>query len=198
MKHNTETLFESFLNGCPHAFEELMTAMIPTIFRFFVRMGADSHDAEDLSQEFFTRLHNSAHTFRRGSSFRPWAWEIARNIHFRHHNRQQKKNIIYLRDWMAASLTEPLADSPSDPEFLVDSRLQITSLMGCLSQEKRIVFELRHFQGLPFSDIAETLDIPEGTVKSRMFNALRDLRRHLLDSESDKGGSADAQQRRDQ
>lgn len=184
MKQEFETHFLDHLQGCPLSFETLTRAMAPSVYRFFRRMGAQAIDAEDLSQEFFARLHRSASTFRRGAAFRPWAWEIARNIYFRHRARQVNRNVIYLRDWMTSQLAEPQAGSSSNPEEIMDSRLSLESLLGTLSQEKRIVLELKHFQGLKFREIAEILSIPEGTVKTRLFHALKELKAHM-DSRKD-------------
>jgi len=163
MRQQAQKFYIEYLDGDPDSFAELVRLLTPRFYRMFRHLGADALDAEDQCQEFFLALYRSGASFSRERDFMPWAYAIARNIYLKDIERSQKIKIVPLFEWIA------VRDGRSD-----ESGIEV--ILSNISKEKRIVFELKHFQGLRFHEIAEVLDIPEGTVKSRMFAALTELR----------------------
>ncbi len=167
MKEKAKKLYLGYIGGEPGDFEELVRLITPRFYRMFRHLGADVADAEDLCQQFFLDIHRFNHNYSRERDFMPWAYAVARNIYFKEYDRASRVKIIPLHAWIAAK------EKPMDDENTV------TALLSKLSDEKRIVFELKHFQDLKFNEIAEILKIPAGTVKSRMFAAVSELRQIL-------------------
>ncbi len=164
MREEANGLYLNFINGRHEAFATLVALITPRFYRLFRHLGADSADAEDFCQEFFMAIYRAGGTFSKERDFMPWAYAIARNIFLKESQRAARVKIIPLFEWIAAK-------NGHDSD-----RIDITRLLAKLSKEKREVFELKHFGGLKFSEIAEILKIPEGTVKSRMFAAVCELK----------------------
>lgn len=164
MKEKAKKLYLGYMDGSACDFDELVRLITPRFYRMFRHLGADATDAEDLCQQFFLDIHRFIHNYSRERDFMPWAYAVARNIFFKEYDRANRVKIIPLHSWIAAK------EKPLDEENT------IAAMLSKLSDEKRIVFELKHFQDLKFNEIAEILKIPAGTVKSRMFAAVSELR----------------------
>ncbi|MDD5091022.1 MAG: RNA polymerase sigma factor [Candidatus Wallbacteria bacterium] len=168
MEENAKKLLLDFTQGDRQAFAGLVRLIFGRFFRMFYHMGADRMAAEDLCQEFFLAIYRGAPTFRPESRFFPWAYSIARNIYSQHAGRASSVKVVPIHPGIPAGMGFDFSDEFGVPE-----------LLSRLSEEKRMVFELKHFQELKFSEIAELLGVPEGTVKSRMFAAIREIREIL-------------------
>ncbi len=165
MNKEAHDLYLNFINGSQNAFTALIKLLTPRFYRLFRHLGADAGDAEDLCQEFFMTIYRAGGSFSQERDFMPWAYAIARNIYLKEAGRAAKVKIIPLFEWIAAKNTHD-----------EDENIDISRLLAKLSNEKREVFELKHFGGLKFDQIAQILKIPAGTAKSRMFAAVSDLK----------------------
>ena len=131
--------------------------------------------AEDAVQEAFLRLWRNAHRFRpeRGS-FTTWFGRVVRNLCI---------DMLRQRDPLNRATTiadmENLLASDETPETLTLDRLVVREAFLRLPGEQSQVLEMAYFQGLTHREIAESLQIPEGTVKSRMRLGIEKLRRYL-------------------
>jgi RNA polymerase sigma-70 factor (ECF subfamily) len=130
-------------------------------------------DAEDLAQEVFVRAWKSLRTFRGDSAFRTWLHRVAINVARTHHVNRGK----LLR------LFRPASPHEGDPEDIVegiDTRLARRDLveraLATLPRDLREVITLRDLQGLDYKEIAQALDVPIGTIESRIFRARQRLR----------------------
>jgi RNA polymerase sigma factor (sigma-70 family) len=137
-----------------------------------------AEDAEDLVQEIFCKVLASAEI---PDSFRAWLYRIARNAclnALRSRGRRRDARVL-------PSDSQVAADTTGDLSRLVKAELRsrIGHLLGALPTEQRETLRLRYVEGLSRAEIAYVLDIPEPTVKSRLFEGLRKLREHtsLLD-----------------
>lgn len=165
MNKEAHDLYSNFINGSQKAFTTLIKLLTPRFYRLFRHLGADAGDAEDLCQEFFMAIYRAGGSFSQERDFMPWAYAIARNIYLKEAGRAAKVKIIPLFEWIAAKNAHN-----------EDENIDISRLLAKLSNEKREVFELKHFGGLKFDQIAQILKIPAGTAKSRMFAAVSDLK----------------------
>ncbi len=170
--------------GDPRLFEEFVRVEAPTFIHFFERIGADSGQAEDLTQEVFLRLYRSADDYERRDKFAAYALRVARNAWIDSGRRSAARPAGNLRGATNdAELDVERADANSAPidhglETGEESRRAIEALK-LLPDGQRMVFELAVLQERPYPEIAELLGIPIGTVKSRVFNAVRRLREML-------------------
>jgi RNA polymerase sigma-70 factor (ECF subfamily) len=165
------------------AFAALVDRWERPIWRLCARMTGGSHRAEDLKQEVFSRLFEHRHHFRQGARLSTWLWRIAVNLCRDELRGVQRRDEEPLEADTALDTTRPELAAPEDPPDLAlatreESELVRQGLMQ-LPEIYRTVLVLRHYEGLKLREIAEVLDVPEGTVNSRMAEALVRLTRLL-------------------
>lgn len=157
------------------ALTELHARYAQKVFGYFYRMFAgDSDKAQDFVQDLFLRILEKHHQFDPTKKFYTWMFTIACNMcktEFRHANRTQ----VYEADSSVFSGTDWTDDHHTRELF--DKQLQ-QAVLG-LDEVHRTVFVLRYFNHMPLSEIAEILEIPLGTVKSRLFNATAKMAKEL-------------------
>lgn len=148
------------------------------------RQTGDAHLAQDLTQDVFTRVYAHRKDYRGSGRFSTFIWRIALNACYDEHRRRQRhrqESLTHDKGEFWADGME-LADSEPPPDEALTKREDVNQLRQALmrlSQSRRAVVILRHYEGLKFREIAEVLDIAEGTVKSRMAQALNELRRYM-------------------
>lgn len=142
------------------------------VYRLMVRM-VGLQDAEDLTQQVFVQLFRRIGQFAGHSKFETWLYRLAMNESLQHLRR--------IRRWDFQPLTfEPQSDTKLEQER--DEQTEILELaLKRLNPELRAIFILREIEELSYRDIAQTIDIPEGTVGSRLNRARRELQQHLLE-----------------
>ncbi len=150
------------------------------LLNFFRRLGAHHHRAEDLVQETFLRLYQWRLRYRPSARFATFLFTLARHV-WVDDLRKQKRTVRTVTEEgrLPAIATKGQGSA-------VERRLDIQAALQRLSEKLRSVVVLNVYHGLNYREIGEVLEIPEGTVKSRMFQALRQLRPHLaLDDAED-------------
>jgi len=169
--------------GESEPFEAFVLSETTTFLAFFLRLGADRSEAEDLVQDVFVKLFRHAATYRQEERFAAFAFRIARNAWI--DRTRRKRRAPPLRDERSLDgngpESEPIWPGSGPAVELVrgEDALRLRAALSDLPEAQRLVFELGVLQELPYGDIAEILDIPVGTVKSRMFHAVRKLREAL-------------------
>jgi len=168
--------------GDRRPFEAFVAAETPTFLAFFQRLGAGRAQAEDLVQDLFLKLFRHAETYEPQGRFRAFAFRVARNAWIDGTRREAGRRES--PEGEAAVLDHEPQDSgaaehPADAFAAREEAERARAALSSLSESHRMVFELGALQELPYSEIAATLGIPEGTVKSRMFHAVRRLREAL-------------------
>jgi RNA polymerase sigma-70 factor (ECF subfamily) len=166
-------------------FEEFVRAESSGLIGFFLRLGADPLEAEDLAQDVFLKLFRGASAYEPRSRFSSFVLRVARNAWIdRRRRRAARVSAVSLDDESgspnatANAVVDPRAASPSELEADEDRR-RLEVALRQLPEAHATVLELALGQSLPYSEIASLLEIPVGTVKSRVFNALRKLRELL-------------------
>jgi RNA polymerase sigma-70 factor (ECF subfamily) len=166
------------------AFEMMMKRYQQPIFGFILRQVGDRGKAEDLFQETFLRIYHRIDTCKKPDSLRPWAFAIASNLCRNETRRQQVRQGEQPHERMNGH-----AGPGPDPEgsaMAAETRRKIERALQELPDAQREVFILYHYTRLSYDEIAEALEVPVGTVKSRMNAALTRLRDLL--AELRKGG----------
>jgi RNA polymerase sigma-70 factor (ECF subfamily) len=160
---------------------------------FFRRLGAGLHQAEDLTQEVFLKLYHHAPRYRAEKRLQSFCLQVAKNVWIDQGRRRgARPRLRAVEDLGEAAAAEARGGTPGpsrsgvDPleaASSVESRERLQRALSDLPDHHRMVFELGMMQELPYAEVAELLDIPIGTVKSRMFHALRKLREALGEEE---------------
>ncbi len=183
-----EELMDGVAGGEALAFDQLLERHGKPLFNFFLRQVGNVTEAEDLVQTTFVRILQAAPSFDPAQKFTTWAYRIAHNLCVDFFRRQQHRRAVSLdeplTDDESLTLGDLMADDAPAPGLrFEDNQLQaaIRRAVTTLPVEQRAVVVLCHFEGRSYPEIAETLDIPVGTVKSRMHNAMRRLRDQLQD-----------------
>ena len=162
-------------DGDERAFAELVRRFGKKLLNFFIRSGVQ-YDAEDLVQQTFLRLYRYRDRYTRRAKVSTFLFILARQVWI--DELRKRKPRERLADEFAGEVAQDVAPSAAD-EVAGAGSVDLAAALAKLPEGMRQVVELGVYQDLPYSEIAEILGIPEGTVKSRMFNALAQLRNLL-------------------
>ena len=165
--------------GDPRAFEEFLDSYGARV-QYLVRRTVENHtDAEDLTQEIFVHLYRNIGSYRGEAALATWVYRVALNQCAKHAQKRQPHNVA-----LEEQNEQATADWRSDPEqSAVKGELseQVHEALERLSPLHKEVVVLHELYGLTYQECAQTLEVPIGTVKSRLFNAIRRLRDSLSD-----------------
>ena len=162
-------------DGDDRAFEALVSRHQRPLMNFFRRLGVNNNDAEDLAQQTFIKIYRNKGTYRPSAKFTTWLYLVARQIRIDEIRAAARREKIRLA--VKAEVEAEEAMPRHAPQFGLRDDLQ--SALDRLDEAHRAVVVLGMVQELPYQEVAEILGIPVGTVKSRMFNALKQLREYL-------------------
>ncbi len=169
---NSQRIARIAQRGDKSAFAELFSFYAPRIKGFFMRSGMSAGQAEELAQETLLMVWRKAALFDPAkSSASTWIFTIARNLRIDAIRREHYPAQYLLEDHNPEQ--EP---SPSDGLLKAESEQRIRTAMTSLSPEQVDVLHLHYFDDKPHSEIARVLDLPLGTVKSRLRLAMQRLR----------------------
>lgn len=158
--------------GDVDAFEELVEGYRVPVWRFLTHLVADRALAEDLTQETFLRMHRSLDGFEGRSKFSTWVFSIARNLGIDALRRRERRNLLPVR------IGRPPTDTPSPEDGVA-----MFSVVAELDASIRECLLLVEVLGLTYREVGDVVGIPEGTAKSRVFRARRDLAARWAESE---------------
>jgi len=188
---NERTLVAEAQAGNRAAFEELVHRYDRDVLRLALNLMKRPEDARDVYQEAFLKVYRNLHRFRFECSFYTWLYRIVTNVCLDHLRRRQARPEDQAPEINSGNHEEGITDfferqrerRPTlDPErqlFGKEIQARITSAMERLSPRERIVFELKHYQGLKLRAIGDALGTTEETVKNSLFRATRKLRSQL-------------------
>ena len=167
------TLVRHAANGDAAAWEPLVLAHQEAVFRLSYLLLGDPDDAEDIAQETFLRAWNHLKRFDPTRPLRPWLLSIASNLAS---NRRRSAG-RYLLALMRAFRNEPASFSSIEEKSAkrMEARDLWKAVQNLRVSDQRIVY-LRYFLELSVTETAQVLNVPEGTVKSRLSRALERLR----------------------
>lgn len=173
------------------AFEELVRRFDRDVLRLALNLMKRPEDARDVYQEAFLKVYRNLHRFRFECSFYTWLYRIVTNVCLDHLRRRQARpedqapelNISHHEEGITDFFERQREHRPTlDPErslFGKEIKVRIAHAMERLSPRERIVFEMKHYQGLKLRAIGDALGTTEETVKNSLFRATRKLRSEL-------------------
>lgn len=171
-------------------FEDEALPHLDAVYRFALRLSGAPDQADDLVQETFLRAYKSWGQYTKGTAAKSWLFTICRNVFLRRRERGQRHDEIVSENvgrsgpgpnpvnpvWVSVLGVDPEGDFF---ESIVDD--QIVEAIEALPEEYRTAVVLSDLEGLPYAEIAELMDVPVGTVKSRLFRGRRQLQQVLYD-----------------
>lgn len=171
---NDEELIQCAQYGDPHAFGTLVTKYRSRLLHLALRSTRNHADADDIVQEAFIRAYRALNGFRGEASFYTWIYRITLNVASSHHHRQdQLDTMIFQSDLQydeSAGQNSLLTDLDT-PESIIGSReiaSAVVKVIEDLPIEFQIAFDLRENDGLSYQEIADQMNCPIGTIRSRI------------------------------
>ena len=186
MKSNDRVLILECLNGRTTAFGELVRQYQNRLFNSIYRIVDNAEDAADVVQDAFLNAYQSLYSFKGDSEFFTWLYRIAFNLAI---TLKRKKKAILSFEWAGddKSGLDPKDESEfSQPGDLLERQEEDANLQAALqklSPEHRSVIVLKDIEGQKYEEIAEILDVPIGTIRSRLHRARVELKEILSSTE---------------
>ncbi len=164
-------------DGDMQAFDALFYRYKDGIFRLGFAITKDPSAAEEIVVDTFARAHRAIGRLEPEGSLRPWLYRVAVNLSY---NRRPRKGLVMstLEDVNEETMTSD-DRSPSSLAELAELRTIVLAAVDTLGPKHKVVVVLHYLNGLNLAEIAQVVDCPVGTVKSRLHYALRRLRAHL-------------------
>ena len=181
MRPTDEELVEAFQRGEAAAFDDLVLRWDRKIRGAIYRVVGPREDARDLCQEAFLKAYRGLKGFKKDARFSSWLYQIALNVCRDRLRRRRGRLHLSLDELDAAGQELPLLPGPSPLELAEASDLsrRVERAVAALPEEQREVIVLKEYEGLTFAEIAEVLEVPLSTVKTRLYRGLVQLRHHL-------------------
>ncbi len=178
-------LVERTRNGDPSAFDSLVRKYHPRLYGMVYNMTSNHEDTNDLLQDIFAKAYRSITGFRGQSSFYTWIYTIGVNMTINFLKKRGRRfqmslddvdsNIQNDKEFLELTATS----DPVRETNLSELQKRLNEAMQKLSQEHRMVVTMFDIQGMPHAEISKILGVSEGTVRSRLFYAHRQLQNYL-------------------
>ena len=177
----TDQLIQACLAGDQQAWDAIVHKHWRRVFNVAYKFVGKHDEAEDLSQEIFLKVYKALASFDRRANFQTWVISISRNLCIDHYRSVRKERETIDRNVDASALT-PIAKGPDPLARLqaLDRRHLLKRGMLLLPDTLRTAVVLRDIHDLSYRDIATRLDLPEGTVKSRINRGRSELARQIV------------------
>ncbi len=171
--------------GDGEAFEALVTQYEQKVYSLAYHYAGNEHDAMDISQEVFLRVYRFLPQFNEDSRFSTWLYRVTSNVCKDYVRKKNGKNDLSLyQEGEDGEYSFDVPDLRYDPENALEQqemRREIHESLQSLSPDHREILVMRDVLGLTYEDIAQTLQLEEGTVKSRISRARDKLRLKLME-----------------
>ena len=179
-----ETIVERALTGDADAFGELVRRWERRIFALAYGMLGREEDARDATQETFLAAFRNLRGFRGDAKVSSWLHRIAVNQCISRQRRSKVRSESALDDEQETSFATPLSHSPAQVAEGRQETAAVRRAINSLPIELRQVVVMKEFEELTFREIADALDLPLSTVKSRLYTAMKQLQLRLQRFES--------------
>ena len=181
MVHNEAQLIEDAIGGNTAAFGLLVRKYQDRLFTALVQVSGCHDDAEDVVQEALVQAYVKLSSFTHGSSFYTWLYRIAFNAAItrrRQKKRRSNSSLDSAREKTGSEL-EDGGELPEEEVLRTERAALLQQGMTQLNDEHRAILVLRELEGCDYDTIAQVLDLPVGTVRSRLHRARLQLREQL-------------------
>jgi RNA polymerase sigma-70 factor (ECF subfamily) len=171
--------------GDQGAMNELIQAYQKHVFSLAFRLSNNYDDAQDIAQEAFIRVFNAIGNFRGDANFTTWIYRIVHNVFLDERKKQRVRDHSSLDEYLDledSSVARQIEDPSPGPEDAVEQRERhdvVVEAVMQLPENQRVMIALYHFQGRSYEEIAAIMQLPIGTVKSRLNRARLALKEKL-------------------
>ena len=175
-----ETLIQRCLRGDQAAWEQIVKQHWRKVFNVAYKFVGKHDEAEDLTQDIFLKIFKSLDTFDRRANFQTWLISVSRNLCIDHYRSVRKERETIDRQVDANELTPAAPDA--GPIAALEQADRVTLLrhaLATLPETLRTAVVMRDLQELSYQQIADRLNLPEGTVKSRINRGRTELARQV-------------------
>ena len=180
-----EVLVSLAQSGDTLAFDQLVVRYSPRLYGMIYHMTSNKEDANDLTQDVFAKAYRSLNRFRGRSSFYTWIYAIGTNMTLNFLKKRNRRTAWSLDNLDSGIQNDEAmvdlahAANPRHQSDLNELQKKLNEAMQSLSNAHRAVVTMFDIQGIPHAEISKILKISEGTVRSRLFYAHRQLQGHL-------------------
>ena len=185
MLPDEKELIERCKKGDIDAFDQLIRSYEKRVYNFAYHMAQNQAQAEDVMQEAFIRVFNSIHTFRGEANFSTWLFKIVTNVFLDERKRAKSRQTVPLDEFIELeedTVTRQIEDTGPTPDVVVQTRERdqlLKDAIQTLPEYQRAMVVFYHFQGKSYEEIADIMNLPIGTVKSRLNRARLALKEKL-------------------
>jgi RNA polymerase sigma-70 factor, ECF subfamily len=178
--------------GDASAFQALVERHRAMVYRIAYQFAGNHHDAEDITQEVFIKVYRSLDRFRQDAQLTSWMYRIVMNACIDHRRRHRlNANAAFGDEAEHRMLNAPEeTPGPEDCAYAGEIGEVLEVEIRRLPKGQRVVFVMRHYQGMKLCEIAEALGLAEGTVKRQLHAAVHRLREALAQARVTAGGRA--------
>ena len=178
--------------GDVSAFQAIVERHRSMVYRIAYQFAGNHHDAEDIAQEVFIKVYRSLGRFRQDAQLTSWMYRIVMNACIDHRRRSRPGVAVPVGEEAEQRILDTPEERPGPEASAYAGELGhlLESEIGRLPNGQRVVFIMRHHQGMKLCDIAEALGLAEGTVKRQLQAAVHRLRQALTSANITAGDRA--------
>ena len=180
--YSDEQLMSLFQGGDENAYIELVNRYKDKLINFIFNYLGDLESSEDVVQETMIKLYQKKHYYKEIAKFSTWLYTIAKNLANTELRKRKQRKTTLLSQFSKDDKTYDLPSNDPEPGQEIQTDIVnkiIRDAVDQLSEKFKIVIVLRDFQGLSYEDISEIINVPIGTVKSRINRARLQLQVEL-------------------
>jgi RNA polymerase sigma-70 factor (ECF subfamily) len=172
-----EVLIKKIKKGDMEAYEKLVKKYMKKAYNVALYYTKNSTDAWDISQQGFVNAWQGIKKFDTEKPFFPWLYAIIKNEALSNFKREKKEEM------KKSGLPLKNIDTPEENLKKKENTERLRKALSELDEEKQEIIYLRHYAEMSYKEISEALDLPEGTIMSRLYYARKALLREYLDNE---------------
>jgi RNA polymerase sigma-70 factor, ECF subfamily len=175
--------------GNDEAWRELVDRFGPRVYAIAYHFTMKREDAEELSQEIFLKVFENLHRYDGGFPLVAWILSVSRNLCIdRYRRRKREKSFRFVSDEAVTTLLKS-EDDPAGMALKKERTKILFSALAEIPEDLAEILVLRDLNGLAYDEIGKALDLPEGTVKSRLFRARAEVARKIRERHESRGAS---------
>lgn len=172
-KNNDSELIRQFKNGDVRGFNEIVRKYQQQVYWVIRKIIQDHDETDDITQEVFIKVYSALKDFREESNLFTWLYRIATNYAINHTKKVKVRNTVSVEVVM-----EPIESGDKRTDELMDEETRrkiLEEAIETLPAQQRAVFNLRYYDELQYSEIAEILGKSEGGIKANYFHAVKKI-----------------------
>ena len=190
---NDKDLVARCREGNDEAWRELVDRFGPRVYAIAYHFTMRREDAEELSQEIFLKVFENLHRYDGGFPLVAWILSVSRNLCIdRYRRRKREKSFRFVSDEAVTTLLKS-DDDPASMALRKERTKLLFSALAEIPEDLAEILVLRDLNGLAYEEIGKALDLPDGTVKSRLFRARAEVARKIRERHESRGATAFAQ-----